>query len=151
MDLNKEKYIILELIPNSLDPINGDIVQFSALKLDGIKLIDRFDYRLEEDKVFPKQFLDIINYDKDSFVYVSSKKIIMDEFKKWANDLPLLIIDNQYTFNYLKDLDNVKDSIFKYLGEEYSDDIFEKIMKKYNLEPSNYLVDILYEALIREL
>ena len=28
---------------------------------------------------------------------------------------------------------------------------FDILMKKYNLEPSNYLVDLLYEALIKEL
>ena len=33
---------------------------------------------------------------------------------------------------------------------EYSLDIFEQIIKKYQLEPSNHLVDLLYEAIIYE-
>ena len=33
---------------------------------------------------------------------------------------------------------------------EHSYDVFNKIMKKYNLEPSNHLVDLLYEAIIYE-
>jgi len=44
MDLNKEKYIILEIVPTAVDPKKGDIAQLSALKIDGIKLVDRFDY-----------------------------------------------------------------------------------------------------------
>ena len=46
------KYIILELIPTK--SIGGDIIQLSALKIDDLKLIDRFDYRLNEDKIFNK-------------------------------------------------------------------------------------------------
>ena len=50
--------------------------------------------------------------------------------------------------NYLNELENEKELIYKYLDLEYSEDIFEIIMKKYNLEPTNHLVDILYEAII---
>ena len=64
--------------------------------------------------------------------------------------MPLLIIDNVYTFNFLESINNNKESIFKYLGLEYSDDIIDKVIAKYNLEPSNYIVDLLYEALIYE-
>ena len=46
MDLKKEKYVILEIIPTAVDPKKGDVAQLSALKIDGIKLVDRFDYRL---------------------------------------------------------------------------------------------------------
>ena len=34
--------------------------------------------------------------------------------------------------------------------EETFEDIFSSLREKYNLEPSNYLVDLLYEALIYE-
>jgi hypothetical protein len=39
-------YIILELIPEAISPDKGSIVQLSALKLNDLTLIDRFDYRL---------------------------------------------------------------------------------------------------------
>ena len=74
----------------------------------------------------------------------------MDKFKKWSKGLPLLIIDNTYTYNFLEDIDNEKKSIFTYLGLEYSDDVIDKVIQKYNLKPSNYIVDLLYEALIYE-
>ncbi len=32
----------------------------------------------------------------------------------------------------------------------YNDEIIDDIIEKYNLEPSNYIVDLLYEALIYE-
>ena len=32
-----------------------------------------------------------------------------------------------------------------------SNTCFDELIKKYNLEPSNHLVDLLYEALIKEL
>ena len=48
MNLLKDKYIIVEVIPTSSDSKKGIIAQLSALKLDGIKLIDRFDYRVDE-------------------------------------------------------------------------------------------------------
>ena len=64
---------------------------------------------------------------------------------------PLLIIDNAYTKNYLKDIDNNKESIFKYLNIENDDLAIDKIISKYNLEPSNYIVDLLYEAIIQEI
>ena len=136
------QYVILELIPDSISPSNGNIIQLSALKLDGLKLIDRFDYRLNYDKINNIDLKKLISYDKDSFIYVDDSDDIISNFKKWIEDLPLLIIDNVYTFNFLESINNNKESIFKYLGLEYSDDIIDRVIAKYNLEPSNYIVDL---------
>ncbi|MGN1268800.1 MAG: hypothetical protein ACI4U0_04815 [Candidatus Aphodocola sp.] len=151
MDLKKEKYIILEIIPTAVDPKKGDVAQLSALKIDGIKLVDRFDYRLDKGKINIPDILRMLDYDNESFKYVKTTKTLMKNFKKFIEDLPLLIIDNTYTRNYLEDIDNKKESVFKYLGLEVTDDVFDKLMNKYGLEPSYYLVDLLYEALIKEL
>ena len=59
MDSNKE-YIILELIPDAISPDKGQVIQLSALKLRGLKLIDRFDYRLNYESVLTRE----INTDK---------------------------------------------------------------------------------------
>lgn len=151
MDLSKEKYIILEIVPTAVDPKKGDIAQLSALKIDGIKLTSRFDYRLDKSKIKIPEILRMLDYDNESFKYVKTTKTIMKHFKKFIEDLPLLIIDNSYTRNYLSDIKNEKESVFKYLGLDVTDDVFDKLMNKYGLEPSNYLVDLLYEALIKEL
>ena len=151
MDLIKEKYVILEIIPTAVDPKKGDVAQLSALKIDGIKLVDRFDYRLDKGKINIPDILKMLDYDNESFKYVKTTKTLMKNFKKFIEDLPLLIIDNTYTRNYLEDIDNKKESVFKYLGLEVTDDVFDKLMNKYGLEPSCYLVDLLYEALIKEL
>lgn len=151
MNLKDKKYVILEIIPTSSNPKIGDIAQLQALKIDGIKLEDRFNYRLDKSKITIPDILEMINYDNDSFKYVKKSKTIMNNFKKFIGDLPLLIIDNEYTKNYLADLENKKYSVFEYLGLEVSIDVFDELIKKYNLEPSNHLVDLLYEALIMEL
>ncbi|MBQ8472263.1 MAG: hypothetical protein IJ501_02025 [Bacilli bacterium] len=150
MNIEKDKYIILELIPSHSKSEFGEIIQLQALKLEGLKLISRFDYRLDENKIDNKDLKDIVSYDKESFKYVSSSKKILNEFKKFSDGLPLLIIDNDYTKDYLKTLTNSKESIFKYLNLDMSDDVFSKIISKYKLEPSNHFVDLLYEALIKE-
>lgn len=151
MNLLEEKYIILEIIPTAIHPKKGDIIQLSAIKLDGLKLLDRFDFRLREDLIALQDFKDLISYDKSSFTYKNSTKEILEEFKEWSNDLPLLIIDNLYTENFLETLTNHKESIFKYLDTKYNDNIIDELIKKYKLEPSNYIVDILYESLIKHL
>ena len=151
MDLLNSKYIIVEVIPTSIKKENGVLVQLSALKLDGIRLLDRFDYRINEDKVLLSDFIDMCSYDKDSFIYLDSTDEILDKFKEFVGDLPLLIIDNLYTRNYLSEIDNIKESIFSYLDIENNDDAISKIMDTYKLEPSNYVVDLLYEALIQKL
>lgn len=151
MDLKNSKYIILEIIPTSTDPKKGDVAQLSALKIDGIKLIDRFDYRLDKAKIKIPDILKITDYDNESFKYVKTTKNLLSNFKKFIGDLPLLIIDNSYTRNYLSDFDNDIHSVFEFLNLEVSDDVFDRLMNKYGLEPSNYLVDLLYEALIKEL
>lgn len=149
MDLNKERYIILEIIPTKVS--GGDVAQLSALKIKGIKLEDRFDYRLDKNKINVPDILNMTNYDNDSFKYVKTTKALMKNFKKFIDDLPLLIIDNSYTRNYLEEFDNKKESIFKYLNLDMSDDVFDRLVNKYNLEASNYLVDLLYEAIIKEI
>lgn len=151
MDLKNSKYIILEIIPTSIDPKKGDVAQLSALKIDGIKLIDRFDYRLDKSKIKIPDILKMTDYDNESFKYVKTTKNLLSNFKKFIGDLPLLIIDNSYTRNYLGDFNNDIHSVFEFLNLDVSDDVFDRLMNKYGLEPSNYLVDLLYEALIKEL
>ena len=97
-----------------------------------------------------KYLINIISYDKDKFIYKDSTEEIINDFKTWCNDYKLLILDNKYTYNYLKELDNEIDYIEKELDMEYSDDIIDIIINKYKLQPSNYIVDLLYEALIYE-
>ena len=45
----------------------------------------------------------------------------------------------------------ISSNVFSFLNLDVSDDVFDRLKNKYNLEPSNYLVDLLYEALIKEL
>jgi len=151
MNLLKDKYIILEIIPTGINKEKGDIIELTALKLEGLNLIERFNYRLNEDKILIPDFKEMISYDKDLFNYVDSTDEILNEFKTFTDDLPLLIIDNAYTKNFLSDLSNPKESIFKYLDKEYHDQIIEEIIKEYDIEPTNYIVDILYESLIKHL
>ena len=151
MDLLNSKYVVLELIPTSIKKENGVLVQLSALKLDGIKLLDRFDYRLNEEKVPLKDFIDMCSYDKETFTYLESTDEILDKFQEWIGDLPLLIIDNIYTRNYLQDISNPKESVFEYLKINNDDNAIDTMISKYHLEPSNYIVDLIYEALIQEI
>ena len=51
----------------------------------------------------------------------------------------------------LNDFSNSLFQITEFLNIPYSDDLIEKLISKYQLEPSNYIVDLLYEALIKEL
>lgn len=151
MNLKKKRYVILELIPTALDPKRGLIVQLSALKIKGLKLEDRFDYRLKEELIPYHDFIEMIDYDKANFKYVGSSEEILNFFKEWIEDLPLLIIDNEYTRNYLENISNQKESIFKYLNIDNTDDVIEQLVDKYQLLPTNHIVDILYESLIHEL
>lgn len=149
MNLNEKRYVILELIPTKSK--DGEIAQISALKLDGLKLEKRFDYRLDKSLIKIPELLNMLNYDNEAFKYAKTTKKIMDNFKRFIEDLPLLIIDNDYTKEYLKDIKNEKISVFSYFDIEVSYEAFEKLIKKYNLEPSDHYVDLLYEALIKEL
>ena len=151
MDLLKEEYIILELIPTAISPNKGDIIQLSALKLKGLQLQSRFDERLEERLIALDDFKELISYDKEEFKYKSSTKEILEDFQEWSKDLPLLILDNVYTNNFLESLPNKKESLLKYIGKEYNDHIIEDLIEENNIEPTNYIVDILYETLIKHL
>ena len=110
----KKQYIILEIIPTAIK--NGEIVQLSALKISNNEIIDRFDYRISSEKVNNLDLLMMTSYDKDNFTYVKTTKKMKIDFKKWIEDLDLLIIDNIYTENYLKNIKNNKESVFKYLN-----------------------------------
>lgn len=142
------KYVIVEIIPEAISPDKGNLVQISALMLDGLKLIDRFDYRLNYDLVTNKDILKLISYDQDSFTYLNSTEELLNKFSEWSEDLPVYIFDNKYTNNFLATLLNDKVSIASVFDMDYTDDFVELLIKKYNLEPSNYIVDLIYEALI---
>ena len=148
MDLYKDEYIIVEVIPTR--SVDGYIAQISALKLKGIELTDRFDYRLEDKWIDNEDLLNMISYDKKNFTYVNNIYFIIEKFKQWAKDIPLLLIDDTYTLTYLEELNNKKELVYPYLELEKTDDVFNKIMDKYKLQPSNHLVDLIYEAIIYE-
>ena len=143
-----KEFIILEIIPTHSKKELGKIIQLQALKIKDMNLIDRFDYRLNEDKISNKDLVNLISYDKDYFKYVNDDKKILKEFSKWSKKLPLLILDNSYTNDYLSGLKNKKESICNYLDTEYSDDLIGELIKKYKLEPSNHIVELLYESMI---
>ena len=151
MELINNKYIILELIPTALTPEKGDIVQLSAIKVDGLRILSRFDYRLNEDKIYIPDFLDMISYDKSEFVYKDTTKEILEEFNAWSEDITILIMNNKYTENFLKDIPNNKEFICNYLEKEYGDSLIEELIKENNLEESNYIVDLLFESLIKKI
>ena len=132
MKLDKDKYIIVEIIP------------------DHLKLIDRFDYRLNKDKIENIAILKAIDYDNNKFKYVLNINTILTDFKNWCNNYPLILIENSYTLEYLKEMNNVKELVYPYLDMEHSYNVFDEIINKYNLEPSNHLVDLIYEAIIYE-
>lgn len=148
--LKKKEYVIVEIVPTHPNPEKGDIAQLSALKLKGLNLIDRFDYRLQENLVDNIYIKEMLNYDKDKFFYVETTQLIKEKFKNWIGNDLLLIIDNDYTKDYLSFINNKKESVFKYLNTCCYDDVFNELIQKYNLEKSNYIVDLLYESLIYE-
>lgn len=145
-----KEYIIVEIIPSHSSSKNGFIVQLQALKIKEDKIIGRLDLRVDESLINNPDLLRMVSYDKDMFTYFSNKETIMEEFIKFIGKDKLLIIDNFYTLDYLNNISNKKESIFNYLGLEFSNDVFDKIIDKYKIEPSNHLVDILYEAIIFE-
>ena len=92
----------------------------------------------------------MISYDKDNFIYTDNPDLILSEFKKWSGDLPIMLIEKDYTKEYLVSLNNKMELVYPYLEVEYNYDVFNTIMNKYQIEASNYLVDIIYEAIILE-
>ncbi len=150
MELENKKYIIVEIIPTHSQSDKGFIAQISALKLDGLKLEDRFDYRVEDNLIENEDLKNMIQYDKKSFTYVNNKYFIIEKFKQWSKGYPLLLLEDSYTKDYLSELDNDMELVYKYLNLEYGLDIFDRIMDKYKLEPSDHLVDLIYESIIFE-
>lgn len=150
MDFNKDKYIIVEIIPDHSNSNLGKICQVQALKLEGLNLIDRFDYRLSKDKIDNIAILKAIDYDNDSFKYTFDSDTILNDFKSWCEDYNLLLIEPNYTFDYLKDISNYKELVYPYLNMKHSYNVFNEMIDKYHLEPSNHLVDLVYEAIIQE-
>ena len=150
MNLQKDKYIIVEVIPTRSSSKDGFIAQLSAIKLKGIDVIDHFDYRVEDHLIDNEDLLKMIQYDKRNFTYVNNIYFIIEKFKQWSKGYPLLIIEDTYTLDYLKELDNEKKLIYPFLNVEYEPNVFEVIKEKYNLAPSDHLVDLLYEAIIFE-
>ena len=103
--MNKE-YIIMELIPSHSNEDKGIIVQIQALKLNGLELFERFDYRVNESLVNNPDLLKMISYDKDMFKYTDTEEELIRDFKKFIGKDKLLIIDNFYTRGYLKNIKN---------------------------------------------
>ena len=149
MKLPKE-YVIVEIIPSHSQASLGFIVQLQALKIKEDKIINRLDLRIDNSLINNPTLLNMVSYDNDMFTYTKNTNYILDEFTKFIEDKKLLIIDNNYTKDYLSNIKNIKESVFKYLDMEFSDEVFDQVINKYGLQPTNHLVDLLYEALMFE-
>lgn len=145
-----KEYIIVEIIPTHSRADEGFIAQLQALKVSDKRIVSRLDLRVNESLIDNLDLLKMINYDKEMFEYTEDKDEIMTKFMKFIERKPLLIIDNYYTKDYLAKIKNKKESVFSYLDMELDNEVFEKLINKYQLEPSNHLVDLLYEALMFE-
>lgn len=148
MNIQNDKFIILEIIPTNIKSKNGKIIQLSALKLDGLKLLDRFDYRINDEYLPIIEMKSWINYDNESFKYVNSEEEILNDFKIFSEELPILILDDIYTKDFFNNFNNSFHYITNYLEMEYNEHIIDELIEKYNLQPSNHIVDLLYEALM---
>ena len=149
MKLPKE-YVIVEIIPSHSKAYFGFIVQLQALKVKDDMIIGRLDLRVDESLVNNYDLLNMTSYDKEMFKYTKKRNTILEDFKEFIGDDILLIIDNDYTRDYLSEIANKMESVFKYMGMEFTEDAFDKMIAKYNLVPSNHLVDLLYEGLMFE-
>lgn len=145
-----KEYVIVEIIPSHSNYKVGYIVQLQALKIKDNKIINRLDLRLDDSLIKNNDLLNMISYDKDMFKYTKDLNYILQEFTKFIEKDKLLIIDNYYTQGYLSTIKNKKENIFDYLDLKMSDNVFDELMNKYQLEPSNHLVDLLYEAIMFE-
>lgn len=150
MNIKKDEYIIVELIPSNLKEKDGIVVQISALKIKGLKLQERFDYRLNDEALPFLEMKNFINYDNNQFHYVDSEDELWQYFQTFVQDIPLLILDNIYTPSFLSFLKNEKKFILDYLHLIYHKEIISELKKKYHLNDSNHIVDLLYEALMIE-
>lgn len=149
MRLPKE-YIIVEIIPSHSQACFGYIVQLQALKVRDDNIIGRLDLRLEEDLINNYDLIRMTSYDKEMFKYTRKRNTILEDFKKFIGDDKLLIIDNAYTEDYLSEIENKKESVFKYMELQFSEEVFDEMKEKYGLAPSEHIVDLLYEALMFE-
>jgi len=141
-----KKYIIVEIIPTTRFKNTGDIAQLCAIKVDD-DIITNLKLRLNLNKIQIPDILNMINYDKDKFEYLSTTNKILNKFKKWSNNLDLIVIPNSYTLDYLGDLENKKVSICEVLDMKFSDNLFNDISLKYNLDLNDEIVEIMYKAI----
>ena len=55
--------------------------------INNLVIESRFDYRLNEDNIPLKDFIDLISYDKESFTYKDTTKDILDILKEISEEL----------------------------------------------------------------
>ena len=134
--------ILLELIPSKSK--DGDIIQIEALDIKNNEIINRLNIRYLAESLDQK-LIDMISYDKDDHSYLDSTESMLRALKDFAKDKTIYIMDNSYTKDYLKEFNT--SFIEDFLGEE-KDNFLERMIKKYNIQPTNYIVDILYESII---
>ncbi|MBO5095297.1 MAG: hypothetical protein J6B98_00270 [Bacilli bacterium] len=141
-----DKYVIVEIIPTTRFKNTGDIAQLCAIKCDN-DIISNLNLRLELEKIQVPDILNMVNYDIDKFEYLNTSNKIINKFKKFIKDYKLIIIPNEYTLDYLSDLDNEKISICEILKIKFSDNLINDIVSSYNLNQNDEIVEIMYKAI----
>lgn len=141
-----DKYIIVEIIPTTRFKNTGDIAQLCAIKCDN-DIISSLKLRLNLEKIQVPDILNMVNYDIDKFEYLNSTNSLLENFKNWSKDYKLLVIPNEYTYDYLSDLENEKTSICDILNIDFSDNLINEIIEKYDLDSNDEIVDIIYKAI----
>lgn len=140
------KYIIIEIIPTTRSKNTGDLAQLCALKCTNNR-ISKLNLRLDLEKIQIPDILNMVNYDIDNFEYLSTTNKILSKFKTWSKDYKLIIIPNDYTLDYLSDIENEKISVCEILKIKFSELIIDDICNKFSINRNQEIVDIIYEAI----
>ena len=163
--MNEELFTIIVLSYNNLQYMVSCLESILEQDYASIEIIFADDGSREFDKAMIERYisenkkdnlvnnitvLNTMKYDCDMFKYVFDTDTMMNDFKTFVGDYNIFIVEDSYTLDYLSYLDNKMELIYPYLNMEYSLDVFDKIIDKYNLEFSNHLVDLIYEAIIYE-
>ena len=133
-----KEYIILEIIPSTSKRETGNILQIQALKLNDLKLLDRFDYRLDIPINNP-DLLNMISYDKENFTYVKDEKKLI----KCYEELVHVIEDNPKS----KDLKTLKDYVKKYENNDLKIVSIRTYYNKYTLQYNNMIKKFPYNII----
>jgi len=100
--LRSLKYTIVDIETTGLDPVNNEIIEIGALKLENLKIIDSFSALIKPKTNLPKKIVEITGITEEMLVDKPEIQDVLVDFENFLSDNIVIAHNSDFDIGFLQ-------------------------------------------------